>query len=578
MGIKTTSMNSSPLENYIAKITEDAVINKNDKENLEKLKTEILKDNKIDTTELKYMEKLQIKSVLSDPGSVPVICKLFDDLDKVATSAQQQVLLNIKNNFLNDIGELSKLKVEIVTSTSPDSIEPEDASRVLKEVYMNIFASTDLTSYDYVKDMLKVGMLEDFKIIVQVPHDMDIDKLKTHFAQDLNITQDKLDNYLKVVTANKIESIWIEDRQYFVGNKLKVPAYASRDACDKARDFTEDEGVHRLDIPGAKTFQGAVTSRKEQATAKELAKLGIEVQEAKTYMEGGNIVSGTLPNGERYSLVGRDSLIISYFHLEEKNAFSSQEVFNKIKELKTQGKLTEDAINQQIQQLEQKNMIITPRDILAKRQASNTNLTDDEIKKIIAQEFMAKLEITKDLMAKDLGIKYENLNIISQPDFHIDMHIRPVGAGQIMVHDYGASIKLLKEALSSPETSKDERQTLQDMLKFARTHHDKADVVTDEIVQQLENAGFNIIRTPGVFDSGYFKVNFMNAVPAKNTKGEPYYITNSCPDSLQNLAKAFKKHMQDMNIKVYFVGGEKVQDSLDLMGGLDCRTVEVSKK
>jgi len=579
MGVKVVRTNiSNPLDNYVTKITEDGVINKNDKENLAKLKAEILKDKKIDETELNYIEKLELGAVLSEKSTKPLIVKLFDDLSKVATPDQKKTLVNIKNNLLNDLQDLSKLKMQTIKTSQPDSIEPEDASRVLKEVYMNIFNSDDITSYDYVRDMLKVGMQENFKIIVQIPQDMDEAKLKEQFTKDLNITPEQLNNYVKILKANKMQSIWIEDRQYFVGNKLKVPAPASGDACSNAQKFTENEGVHRLDIPEAKQFQGAVSLRKEQETAKELKKSGIEVQEAKTYMEGGNVVSGTLPNGERYSLVGRDSLIISYFHLEETGAFKSDEVSKKTADLKKQGKLTEDVINKQIQQLEAKKMLITSDDIKNKRQQLNQNLTDDQVKKIIAQEFIAKLDITKELMAKDLGIKYENLNIISQPDFHIDMHIRPVGAGQIMVNDYGASIKLLKEVLSKPGLSTDERYTLQDMIKFAREHHNKADIVTDEIVKELEKSGFKVIRTPGVFEGGNFKINFMNAVPAKNTKDEMYYITNSCPSRLQNLAKAYEKHMQDMNIKVYYVGGERVQDSLESWGGLDCRTVEVSQK
>ncbi len=55
------------------------------------------------------------------------------------------------------------------------------------------------------------------------------------------------------------------------------------------------------------------------------------------------------------------------------------------------------------------------------------------------------VEIAKQQIASDLGLKVENVTFIPQYDFHIDMTYRPLHNGEFAVPDYEGAIRLLKE-------------------------------------------------------------------------------------------------------------------------------------
>src|SRR5262249_4213364 len=59
-------------------------------------------------------------------------------------------------------------------------------------------------------------------------------------------------------------------------------------------------------------FQGLVDTEGAQVVAAALARArGTALRQAMTYLEGGNVLLGTLPDGAPFALVGRDSVAVS---------------------------------------------------------------------------------------------------------------------------------------------------------------------------------------------------------------------------------------------------------------------------
>lgn len=133
-------------------------------------------------------------------------------------------------------------------------------------------------------------------------------------------------------------------------------------------------------------------------------------------------------------------------------------------------------------------------------------------------------ERQKNEIVKFLGIKFENLHEISQPDFHIDMAIRPLIYPYVLVGDPDLTMGLAKRKYSNhiyePDTlyQMDNRRTPTAMNNGYAT--------PDEIVQQLRGFGFNSIKVPGILGHPYEDLNYMNAIVHQDSDGKLVYITN----------------------------------------------------
>ena len=74
------------------------------------------------------------------------------------------------------------------------------------------------------------------------------------------------------------------------------------------------------------------------------------------------------------------------------------------------------------------------------------NLSDGRQLVRKAQDFLATLELTQAQMAKDLDLPLDRLVTVSQPDFAIDMHMRPL-PGEILINHPSACIEAIDDAL-----------------------------------------------------------------------------------------------------------------------------------
>ncbi|MEZ0371186.1 MAG: hypothetical protein ACAI44_18980 [Candidatus Sericytochromatia bacterium] len=402
--------------------------------------------------------------------------------------------------------------------------------------------------------------------------------------------------------------IWAEDNKWIkVDGTVTstpplrlVPGASSPDAAAriKARAFTNvelgqapgspgSEGHHTAGSPGndpadqvSQSWRGSVARRERDVDAKQLgiAVNGKPADETKTYNEGGNMLTGTKPNGESYAVIGRDGLLLSVFHLEDKKdaVFDAAKVDARVKAMgldkpfASLPKATQDEIDVTVKRLKASGEVFADRTAEVKR----------------ATEFLAKIDITKDLFAQDTGIDRKNLCFVAQPDFHIDMHMRPLGPGQIMINDFDANIKLLQEAKAKAKPGSWEDKELDTMIAHSTKMKALLGPVMDQIAQQLKDSGLEVIRAPGVMEGKMSPggetrhVNFMNAIPGtSNGSNKQFYMTNST--SLPSLRAAYEDYLKkERGIEtVYWIGGDgggpatksTAEQSLDDNGGLDCR-------
>lgn len=162
-----------------------------------------------------------------------------------------------------------------------------------------------------------------------------------------------------------------------------------------------------------------------------------------------------------------------------------------------------------------------------------------------------------DQTLKVLNIKPENLYVISQPHFHIDMVIRPLNYPYILVGDK----ELIKDYANSKAKIKfiESLNPQKTLLTLYKKESEYAPI--EDIMEQLKYYGFIPIKVPGLAGDG--DVNFMNAIVHQKPNGKLIYITNKQNLKLKeqtgiDFEKIFKKHMKE-NVpqieKVIFIDG-----------------------
>ena len=186
-------------------------------------------------------------------------------------------------------------------------------------------------------------------------------------------------------------------------------------------------------------------------------------------------------------------------------------------------------------------------------------------------------------LSKFFGIKEENIFVLEQPYFHLDMAIRPVGFPYVLVDDPKLGLKNLEKIEKDFPQNKDKIRKVRNYLE-RRTKSWYSS--TDETCKKLIEYGFKPIRIAGSYTEG---INFMNAIVNLKDNGKMSYITNSPKHTLpfyEKLEEIFKKDLveacPDID-KIYMVSGKMAQDNRNdithnleiLHGGIHCMTAEV---
>lgn len=197
------------------------------------------------------------------------------------------------------------------------------------------------------------------------------------------------------------------------------------------------------------------------------------------------------------------------------------------------------------------------------------------------RRFLAMMAISQRLMAQELKVAEQDLVILAQPGFHLDMAMRPLTDGRILLNDHAASAALIEQVLASNATLSDsERQELGQSVTNLRQQSERWHRIHALIRQQLSDAGLTPIATPGAFSVGKRPVNWMNGI--MGTRQQPFYITNAASIAPLNQAFAAWLQREVAGLTPYFVGQaasnnrEEFNQAEALLrgsGGLDCITL-----
>lgn len=182
-------------------------------------------------------------------------------------------------------------------------------------------------------------------------------------------------------------------------------------------------------------------------------------------------------------------------------------------------------------------------------------------------------------LAKELGIKDENVFVLPQPAFHLDMRIRPVGYPYILVSDEDISLNncdKLGNEIDKPIVKK--------AYNYLNKKH-SPNMSGTEIAEKLTKFGFKPILIGGNYSP---MINFMNAIVHQRPDGKLVYITNSSQNIEKGQEKYEKQFEQDLKTsvpnleKVYFISGNNsnvnnyncMANFLLSQGGIHCLCAE----
>jgi hypothetical protein len=271
---------------------------------------------------------------------------------------------------------------------------------------------------------------------------------------------------------------------------------------------------------------------KPKLSAKALADAtGKKVVTNRTYNEGGNMLVGTKPDGQPYAMIGRDGLLLSMFNLEEELAKETDPVKQKAHEFSPdkvkarRDSMTFDpdelaATKERLKDIYSHPPVLdpappasAPADVKAayatyktefakvKKQFDSEQAEFNKDKDEFAKKFLAKLDITKDVFSADTKVPRKDLMFVTQPDFHLDMHMRPLAPGQVMVNDFAEDIKLIDAALKLATKGSWEEKQLQSMKQNAIRSQKAMEPVIKDIEKQLKDRGLEVVPAPGVMEA-----------------------------------------------------------------------------
>jgi hypothetical protein len=522
---------------------------------------------------------LQIRKLGARSPSAATTAGTFEAATEGGVTANEALLLrNIfathgdtwsatrKRDWTERLGRMEVAPADVAPATG-DSAGAEDLSAHVKTVWMTGYEST--VQQAYVADMVKLGQRYGYKLVLQLSAREDVTLVARDLMARTGLTLAQLDALVDITNTAHRTSEWAEDNKVVTNSEelsarvtVLVPPTVSDAAFARAAGFTAQEGYHAF-VPGS--FHGAVSARGEADAAADLAaRLGRQHKVTRCYVEGGNILPATSSDGQPYALVGRDSLVVSAFHMQEAGTFTDAEISARWESLR--GDISTDAMARTREQL-------TRAEQAASWWRETNAVSDDQAARYLAIEALAA-----DAIAADMGIPRERVVFVTQPEFHIDMHLRPLRPGEVLVNHPQACVAALDEAMADPAATAWQQAELSAMLTRAREEQGARSAVYDQIITELEQAGLIAIRAPGVFDSGVRMANFTNAVPGTTAAGETFYICNG--SSVTPLQEAFARFVRSCGVDhVDFValegGGEHTwsagEMSLSLAGALDCR-------
>jgi hypothetical protein len=398
-----------------------------------------------------------------------------------------------------------------------DRVVPKDATLNPTDVTMYLRSTGDVSTR-YAQQLSQIGEIEGFHVVAGI-------------GGSVNSFKSTLKGYDNVSLMQVPHGeVWVEDYSEPSLNKGQItPAifddgYSGGLVSEAIREGRA-ERYKGTGLDGAYAYHGAVNQGKFQETA--LARGTVTkgpLRQALSYMEGGNIFTGSRANGEGYVLVGKDSFHVTRRLLEKQ----------------------------------------TGRD-----------WSEAEVSKVIAA---------------DLGLDVKNVVPVEQPGaFHLDMRLTAVAPGEIMLNDSKAAceqqLTWMKEsvqrALEAGEI--DQKQATKQLKKIEGRAEDMREQAAkmapyeEMTAKDLRAAGFTVHRVGGSFvdpsQPERDTANYFNARHFTNEQGERITIMMGGQAHEEAfIAQKFFEFAEGTVSRLHFLDPSVTQKTLDLWGGLKCRT------
>ena len=264
--------------------------------------------------------------------------------------------------------------------------------------------------------------------------------------------------------------------------------------------------------------QGRVGRQHEVAVYEDHAREnGLVIRHSRVYLEGGNVLVVPKADGTKGVLIGMSSLLVSTFLLSREGAFAP------------------------------------------------------------GTSFRYKLQATKLVIAKELGVDPSQVVYLDQLEFHLDMFLTPGENGQVFIEDPAYSDATIKALIRGPGLSRLQRNALKEKL-YTNTpgpfYDPSLSTLQAELkptIDELRAAGYQVIGIPGEYKPNPVEdTDFMNGLVATGRNGERYEIVGQSPTTPLN--GAFRKVMARYGITVFFV--PDAQGLIYYGGSIHCVTNE----
>lgn len=418
---------------------------------------------------------------------------------------------------------LTRLEEENVQAASApqvplgEPVVPKDAS-LDPEAFVMGYDPNDPASLPFINHMARVGQVEGFHVVARCQPGQE-DSFKQQVDPEVagNVT---------ALPSWGVQDVWTEDHgEYTLSGGVIVPPllqkgcevytpqalgrlerlYSQREA-DAVKPQLTQYNLDEVLGPYPKAnfpYQGAVHSTETNggmigaALASGIPKYRMAV----SYVEGGNLLPGTRPDGTPFALVGQDSVAITRSLME----------------------------------------------VDAGQRPSDGKVLET--------------------IARDYGLQPNQLFAVEQPaDFHLDMGMTLATPGHALLNDSLAVLELQKQWVKDP----DELATLEQDARFRAEFEALS-------ARDLQAAGLEVHRLAAVFpkSSGNPEMNFVNLRQGLNEEGQKFAVLlGGTPDR----EKAVAGELQKLGYEhVHFLPSELTPQTLELWGGLKCRTKGVAE-
>jgi hypothetical protein len=411
------------------------------------------------------------------------------------------------------------------------TVLPEDLSLKVKAFHM---ANTggDITGGGLIPLMAKIGKQEGFEVVVRTaPYFKD--RLEKEYAGL------KLDN-IKVVSMDTPNpeggDFWTEDQgdldarggvavPAMLRKGMELPTFTGQPEAIASRNNRGWKDAMSVPVCGAVGMRDAQESLVALAVA-----AGRPLRVNLSHIEGGNQLTGTLPNGERYALVGKDSIAVT-------GALLKRDLGRKVSLEEAKKAIAAD-------------LGISPKNVFDIEQPGDFHLdmamSVMKPGQVMLNDSKGALELQSKWLTEDHAKK--------KPE-----------------RKPGESAEKFKARMSEwNDAGKDLKQNLADLEKETRVRAGLEKLAEAD----LKAAGLQVVRAPGVFlDPTYPDrqiMNFLNGEGGQNSAGKSFFITQGGDKRAQDAFKTVLDAKVGID-RVHFLDKELSKLTLHDMGGISCR-------